>query len=247
MKAILVRIGIDQTWGGWNAPVDPSTRAFVYVPITESATKFGPDCGRTLPAFKRALDQFCGSWACEFKLPRRPPCEVRPSNQPVHLDPDFEHLTYGDDGRRRGVEIAKLAAGDLLVFYAGLRPCGPWTHELMYAIIGLYVVDEVVSVAEIPRDRWPENAHTRRIPHRFDDIVVRARAGQSGRLQECIPIGEWRERAYRVRNDLLREWGGLSVKNGYIQRSAVPPRFRAPEQFHAWFKKQAVGLVASNF
>jgi hypothetical protein len=119
----------------------------------------------------------------------------------------------------------------------------------MYAIVGLYVVDEVVPIAEIPREQWRENAHTRRIPRskQPDDFVVRARAGQSGKLQECVPIGEWRERAYRVRKDLLKEWGGLSVKNGYIQRSAVPPCFLDPERFHTWFKKQAVGLVASNF
>jgi hypothetical protein len=135
----------------------------------------------------------------------------------------------------------------MLVFYAGLRPCRPCADKLVYAIIGLYVVDEVVRVAEVPPERWHENAHTRRTPHKPDDIVVRARAGQSGRLRKCIPIGEYRERAYRVREDLLREWGGLSVKNGYIQRSAVPPRFLDPERFDAWLKKQAVGLVESNF
>lgn len=34
MKAILVRIGIDQVYGRWNAPVDPEYH-FVYVPIPD--------------------------------------------------------------------------------------------------------------------------------------------------------------------------------------------------------------------
>ena len=34
----------------------------------------------------------------------------------MHLDPDFDHLTYGDNGMRRGVKIAKLRPDDLLVF-----------------------------------------------------------------------------------------------------------------------------------
>src|SRR3990172_10533824 len=37
MRATLVRIGIDQAYGGWNAPVDPETHEFVYVPIPEGA------------------------------------------------------------------------------------------------------------------------------------------------------------------------------------------------------------------
>lgn len=249
MNAILVRIGIDQAFGGWNAPVDSSTGAFVYVPIPEIPTDFHPGCRRTLGEFLPALARFCGSCECESELRLRPPCDARASDHPVHLDPDFDHLTYGDDGQHRGAKIAKLVRDDLLVFYAGLRPCGPYADKLMYAIVGLYVVDEVVPIREIPAERWHENAHTRRIPHSDwpDDFVVRARAGQSGRLDKCIPIGECRERAYRVRDDLLKEWGGLSVKNGYIQRSAVPPCFLHPERFLAWFKKQAVGLVARNF
>ena len=35
MKALLVRIGVDQAYGEWNAPVDAVSR-FVYVPIPES-------------------------------------------------------------------------------------------------------------------------------------------------------------------------------------------------------------------
>jgi len=39
MNAILVRIGVDHDYGGWNAPVDPATGQFVYVPIPDGAAK----------------------------------------------------------------------------------------------------------------------------------------------------------------------------------------------------------------
>jgi hypothetical protein len=52
-------------------------------------------------------------------------------------------------------------------------------------------------------------------------------------------VGEWRNRAYRVRRDLLRTWGDLSCRDGYIQRSAIPPSFKAPERFLSWFGPEA--------
>jgi len=36
MKAILVRVGIDCVYGGWNAPMNPETNEFIYVPINEN-------------------------------------------------------------------------------------------------------------------------------------------------------------------------------------------------------------------
>jgi hypothetical protein len=41
-------------------------------------------------------------------------------NAGLVLDPDFEHLTYGDQGQRAAQIKQKLGPGDLLVFYAGL-------------------------------------------------------------------------------------------------------------------------------
>lgn len=164
----------------------------------------------------------------------------------MHLDPDFEYLTYGDVGDRRGSEIRRLEEDDLLVFYAGLRPCRPCDQRLIYAIVGLFVVDEVVDAADVPRHRWPENAHTRKRKGGASDIVVRAKPGVSGRLRRCLPIGEYRDRAYRARRDLLEAWGGLSVADGYIQRSARPPRFLDAERFYLWFQEQGPELIEAN-
>jgi len=68
----------------------------------------------------------------------------------------------------------------------------------------------------------------------------------SGRLERCIPIGDYRERAYRVRPTLLTAWGGLSVNNGYLQRSARLPEFSQADRFYDWFLAQKVALLPRN-
>ena len=139
-----------------------------------------------------------------------------------------------------------MGEGDLLVFYGSLRPVHRCEHKLLYALMGLYVVQEVVPVDRVPRHRWHENAHVRKVKRGETDIVVRAKPDGSGRFDRCIPIGEWRSRAYRVRHDILGAWGGLSVKDGFIQRSAVPPSFANPARFLRWFQKQGIRLTRRN-
>jgi hypothetical protein len=244
LRVYLVRIGVDQAFGGWNAPVDPVTGEFVYVPIPESAKEFHPNCCRTLSEFLPALRKFCDPRNLDLLSDLH--CDVNGFSHPIHLDPDFSHLTYGDDGGRRGAEIKALTDGDLIVFYAGLRPISLCGHKLLYALVGVYEVAEVVPVSQIIPDRWHQNAHTRKKTHWPHDIVVRAKKGVSGRLERCLPIGEWRDGAYRVRKDLLEAWGGLSVKDGYIQRSAVPPSFLKPEKFVNWLHQQRAILIERN-
>jgi hypothetical protein len=133
----------------------------------------------------------------------------------------------------------------LLVFYAGLRPVGD-QKRLLYALIGLYVVEEVVEAKHVPQKRWYENAHTRKIKIGGSDIIVRAQKGKSGRLERVLSIGEWRNRAYRVTNEMLTIWGGLDVKDGFIQRSVSPPSFLKADKFYEWFLKRGVTLLERN-
>lgn len=244
MKALLVRIGVDQAFGGWNAPVDADGH-FVYVPIPEKrGTPFHPGLERRYGELLPELTQFCDDRKCRLDVDVRFPKEI--VGDPMHLDPDFEHLTYGDVGGRRGAGMVQMGSGDLLVFYSGMRPVHVCEHKLIYGLVGMYFVQEVVAVENVASGRWFENAHTRKVNRGPTDIVVRAAPIGSGRFERCIPIGEWREGAYRVRRDLLDVWGGLSVKDGYIQRSAVPPAFNDPPRFLAWLNQQGVRLVSRN-
>jgi hypothetical protein len=241
MKAILVRVGVDHSYGDWNAPVDPRTGQFVFVPIPDGDKKaYPPGNVRRYEEMVSPLREFAEK--CNAPGLRCPEALLRLN---MHLDPDFDRLTYGDNGARRGAGIATLGSGDILVFYAGLQSITPPTG-LIYALVGLFVVDEVVRAITVPPGRWRENAHTRWTPISENDIIVRGKHGLSGRLDKCIPIGEWRDRAYRVCRPIEEAWGGLSVKNGYIQRSAVPPRFINAAKFYGWFRRQGRTLMERN-
>lgn len=238
MRALLVRVGADQSEGGghWNGPVNGTTGKFAYVPIPE-----------TFPirrGFKKPY-HLTASSVRRFGVTL--PKNLERSN--MHLDPDFEYLTYGDRGDRgsRGAQIKeKLGRGDLLVFYAALADVNP-NPQLVYAIIGLYVIESITLALAAKKLRWHENAHTRRVLRPgATDVLVRARSGVSGRLTKCLPIGAFRNRAYRVTRPLLKCWGGLSVRDGYIQRSARLPEILDAKSFYDWLNRQNVRLRSEN-
>ena len=235
MRALLVRVGADQSEGGgfWNGPVDPRTLAFAYVPIPE--TKPCRD-GLAIPYSEVAAAVKGFGMALPFQL----------SNSHMHLDPDFAHLTYGDQGQRAVQIRSRLHEDDLLVFYAGLADAEQ-PKRLVYALIGMYVIRAIVPALSVPEALWNTNAHTRRqLDPTAEDVVVQAKAGLSGRLSRCIPIGSFRERAYRVDPELLAKWGGLSVKDGFLQRSARLPELLNPVWFMDWFRQQEPQLIARN-
>jgi len=242
MRGLLVRIGADlsEAGGRFNGPVDSETGEFVYVPIPEARERMARQ-GMERPYTLMQGHEGVGV-----------PHHLQHSN--MHLDPDFEYLTYGDE-EKKGAKIRTLCPGDFLVFYAALRD-GNHTQagELVYAIVGFYVIEGILNARDIEADRYDENAHTRRAHPHAGEIVVRADPERSGRLERCLPIGSYRPNCrrrngspcYRVRCDLLAEWGGLLVNDGYIQRSAYLPAFEDPERFLAWFDNQGVNLVARN-
>ena len=244
MKAILIRVGADQSFGGYNAPVCTQTNEFVYVPIPEGPKSQCHDhLARYYDEFVPALASFaqeCQTLSKRWVLPQNLLGRL------VHLDPDFEHLTYGDNGAVRGSRLKEMTADDLLVFYAGLRPLDPRQKQLTYALIGMLTVQEIVPIANVPSNRWIENAHTRKRTRGDSDIIVRGQAGSSGRFRHCIAIGEYRNRAYRVRRDLLEAWGDLDVRDGFIQRSVRPPMFCKPDLFAKWLDEQPIELIAAN-
>lgn len=234
MKGLLVRVGADQSAGGgnWNSPVDSRTGRFVYTPIPEAK----PNRAGLERYYEETVPR-----CLEFGVPF--PNHLRHSR--MHLDPDFEHLTYGDRGSK-GKQIAtSLGAGDILVFYSGLMD--NLEKKLVYAIIGLFIVDLIDRAVDWPDSAAHRNAHTRReLAKDADDIIVVARAKGSGRLQRCVPIGEYRDRAYRVRKELLEAWGNISANDGYLQRSAVFPSLLNPGQFLDWWQSQNPVLAHNN-
>lgn len=233
MRALLVRVGADCTEAGgrWNGPVDSTTGAFAYVPIPEPEPVV------------RGLETPFARWAPAVeRLGASLPGPLR--HRIAHADPDFASLTYGDR-RERGRQIReKLGSDDLLVFYAGLRDVGD--GRLVYALIGLLAVETIVPARQLPAGRRAENAHTRRREIGESDIVVSGRPGASGRFDRCLEFAGFRAGAYRVHPELLERWGGLGVKDGYVQRSARLPELGSAERFLGWLSEQRVGLLARD-
>lgn len=230
MRALLIRVGIDSADDGhWNAPADLRSNEFIYAPIVEAKP-----LRKGFERFYQELEPALGIAGQSL------PSHLR--GQRMHLDPDFESLTYGDQGRR-AKQIEVLARHDLIAFYASLRDIE--SKRLVYALIGLFVIDEIYRAISVPPQNWSKNAHTRRVPN-SDDIVVRAVPHLSGRCEHLLEIGEYRDRAYRVTKPLLDDWGDLTVRDGYLQRSARLPEFRDPQKFYRWFKSRKMPLLHRN-
>ena len=235
IRGLLVRVGIDQGCGEWNAPVTPDDWSFVYIPIPEDDNSQKKGMETAYAPFGRALT----AWGKGISLPDHL------TGRHTHLDPDFDHLTYGDT-KKRGKNIATMKLGDFVIFYAGLRPIRPADNKLESALIGQMFVQEVVRAGDVPEARRHENAHTRRAEVSPTDVILRADRKNSGRYTHCIPIGSYRDEAYRVLPEILDSWGGLSCKNGYIHRSAILPAFNDPARFLAWLRRQKPELRHSN-
>lgn len=267
-RGALIRVGIDSSYGNWNAPVEPGTGDFVFVPIPESRDmRTGYE--RPYSIAHDAVRSFADKYGCDdLEMPD----DLHGKN--MHLDPDFEHLTYGETNQKAS-QLVDFEEGDFLAFYAGLEPVvgteAPNSGSLVYGLIGLLVLgesprviidSETGEVRGVPEERYDENAHTRRSYSPSDmrerkeerggqthpDVLFRGDPKRSGRLARCIDIGGYRDNAYRVRSELLDEWGGLEGTNdGYIQRSLGTPEFKQPEAFLSWLDKQDVQLVRNNF
>src|SRR4051812_40406985 len=114
MSGLLVRVGIDMEFGKWNAPCAESGD-FCYVPIGGGRTneEYDPRYYR----YRRAVARFLRTVDWHHRLCRWP------RKLPVlgHCDPDFRHLSYGDQGQRAARIRECLNPGDFIVFYAGLR------------------------------------------------------------------------------------------------------------------------------
>jgi len=240
-KGLLIRVGIDQTFGNYNAPINPDINDYIYMPIPQSDDNFKP-------GMRTSYSQLCPyfeSWIQKNRSNIEFPQHLM--NSATHLDPDFYFSTYGDQSTGRGLRVGELKNGDFLAFFASFKPITKCSHKLIYALYGMMVVDKVLRVAEVPDGLMKSNAHSRVQNANNDHLVVFAHPDLSGRFNRAIPIGEFRNRSYRVTNDVLEAWGGIGVKDGFIQRSVNPPWFSDPEKFLRWFDAQNVQLLNSNW
>ena len=201
MTVVLAGVGADTTNLGTLAPLYDDGR-FEYVPIPEKTAETTESV--TLGDWSLRYDD---RTAAELTSRIRPQ-PVRDDDRvltgsaieewPIHHDPNFEALTYGEHRTSGYVSrLRSLEPGDVVGFYAGLRrPGGDRAHRYL---IGYFTVSEVgVLRPDGPRDererllaRHADNAHAKRasdgVPY-LDKPVVIVDGTTPGGLFERHPI-----------------------------------------------------------
>ena len=160
----------------------------------------------------------------------------------MHVDPEFDTWTYGTPTRMQH-GLTRLERGDMLAFYAGLRPVGdngsplPGGRHSLY-LVGYFEVECGVRAREHARDQllstFGENFHVRHedIFERDHANIVLVKGGPgSRRLTRAAKISDQRPnrmgRPTFVLSDTMRDIFGALTGGGFIERSS--PRWIAPE------------------
>ncbi|QLK26574.1 hypothetical protein HYG81_02870 [Natrinema zhouii] len=250
MTVVLAGVGADSTNVGALAPLYDDGR-FEYVPIIEKTRK-------------TAESETLGSWALRAGDGTAADLTTRITPQPVHdgtetvtgdaleawplhRDPNFEALTYGE--HRTSGYVSRLRAlepGDVVGFYAGLRrPGGDRAHRYL---IGYFTVDDVAVVGPEtpPAEReailaaHPENAHAKRA--QGDDLylekpVVIVDGRTPGGLFDREPIrlsdyyvaaGNERPQYY-LRDEIESEWNVRAGGSNMMFKPAYRCELSGPE------------------
>jgi hypothetical protein len=163
MTVALIGVGADTTNVAPTPPVYPDG-TFEYVPIPDAE---GPDGTAETATFgSRSLRHGSGTLADALDSITPTPtdgptlAEQDLADWPLHHDPNFEALTYGETTSRPAYTqlLASLEPGDAVAFYTGLceappdgDPCDRDGYSHRY-LIGYFTVDDVVDFGTIHPD-----------------------------------------------------------------------------------------------
>ncbi len=194
MTVVLCGIGADSTNVGTLAPIR-TDGTFEYVPIPEKTETTEELTFGTWPLST-------GETAADLTSSIRPrpitepAFRTDPEEWPLHHDPNFEALTYGEHRPAYVDRLSRLSSGDLVGFYAGLRDEEGRAHRYL---IGWFSVEQVHLVD--PGDRaaarrafaaCPENAHAKRAegdePYVDDRRIAVVEGREPGGLVERDPL-----------------------------------------------------------
>ena len=148
-------------------------------------------------------------------------------NKPMHFDPEFDTFTYGDPVRRGPKRsLAKLAAGDILVFYAGLRGFDFDSPAALH-IIGYFEVTAAGFANEFSRselsERFGNNFHVRHqaVFEEQKDRLILVKGGDGSRLlHKAVRISILGKNSagrpmYRLSPEMQQIFGDFDGKTGF--------------------------------
>lgn len=248
MTVALIGVGADTTNSSPTPPVYPDGR-FEYIPIPESR---GPE-GTTESSTFGSIGLRCTDGTLADYLHSIQPREKdgptytgeQLANWPLHHDPNFDALTYGETTGRGAYtkRLRKLDDGDLVAFYTGLK--GETDRYRNRYIIGYFTVAEVADFKRLDVDgqqqnfssfsaddqesimgRFAENAHAKRFAATGeitdnDGIVIVDGKQPGGLLDNAFRISEHGGGGHHYLTDELEEVfepdpGGNPDKNAHL-------------------------------
>lgn len=201
MTVALIGIGADSTNATPTPPIYPDN-TFEYIPIPESEPTVESRTYGTTPLRHQSgsmatyLDGIDPDGNGEHSI-----TGSDLAGWPLHHDPNFEALTYGET-QSRGAYTAllrHLSAGDIVAFYTGLQGAtDQYTHRYL---IGYFTVERILDLRTVNTDisdQAPKyfdgldaNAHVKRFRasgHIDPGAVLIEGTAPGGRLRAAIPI-----------------------------------------------------------
>lgn len=217
-QILLLRVGMDLGFGGLG-PLFPGG-TFEYVPIPDD-----PDRVSQRSLFFSDIPARSGGSVLQF-VPRRH------RESPAHYDPEFDTFTYGDPTRNKRAQLLRLIKGDILVFYAGLRP-PEQSHGSKLYIIGYLTIIQAYAIRTLYPWPPPEhkhlwgNAHLRRSKGDKDLVIVQGQPSASRLLVHAVPLSDGQQEVlpemadrFGVSGSVKRAGAGRWVPDECVQRVA---------------------------
>jgi Nucleotide modification associated domain 3 len=224
MQVVLLRVGIDTGSGGIHGPLFKNG-SFEFIPIPDGWGADSRTYGNTKGRRGRALVDY-------FPVARR----ARAFKQAIHFDPEFATYTYGDPTVPKS-SLRKLVAGDLLVFYGGLKGWDFDCEPALY-IIGHFEVSRAgfapCFTGQELRRLFGGNFHVkhRKILADQRERLVLVKGGAGSRLlQKAVRIsshGKNRDGRplHRLSGEMQEIFGDF---DGHTSIERSPSRWVAPE------------------
>lgn len=224
MKIAMLRIGIDAGSGGIQGPLFRDG-SFEYVPIPDG---FGIDertYGNTMGLKGVPLTEY---------FPRHRQSAMR--SRSIHFDPEFATFTYGDPTSPKA-GLRHLAAGDMLVFYCGLKGWDFDSEPALY-LMGYFEVLAAGTAADhgdqVTHRLFENNFHVRHrhvLERQRAELVLVKGSEHSRLLKKAVRISVMgRDRAGKplkvLSEDMQRVFGRFDGKLSF-QRS--PTRWVEPD------------------
>lgn len=148
---------------------------------------------------------------------------------PVHHDPNFEAMTFGDrrgGGGKGAALVDNLNQNDILGFYTGMRE-GPDDDNLNRYLYGYMTVKEVRDLSVMEGDAYhselrefPENAHTKRLEAsgtpKHEDVVIVDGKEPTTKLDSPVKVGKRIEKRpwYQVTKEFASQFAVRGGQKG---------------------------------